>query len=381
VRELINLRKYIDEWRKTVELIPASEGAQEELLFPSAEEREDQMYTDQQIYDTICERPTGGPWWKENLYRKVRSKPRNELHLFRYFIDGSLRSYYLGEVVEAERFSPLVFAQVGACVVQRDGNGRVSAFEKRIKNLLVLDFETFSEEALSFLKRLLSGVNPELEVVNLSERDILTKSYVYERRYMATGKVKYKMRELEVELMKTVAPHLNESTWLVVDGSLMFEPIHKYLSEFYGRGVPPVIGISKNFRKDPQFVLKEGVFRKRRFNIQQLLSKLDVSERTPVFTALNGKIAFWYLRIWPKRYLGHPLTGIVKCELVLPGRGEVSSELIDILSGVIIAERNVTTYGQDSRWPAHLYPIYTAEQVIKNAFFSREVVQEILRWR
>ncbi|ODN30756.1 hypothetical protein [Fervidobacterium thailandense] len=148
MRELTDLRKYIDEWRHTVDLIPASEGAQEDLLFPDAEEREDQAYTNQLIYDTICEKPTGNLWWRESLYRKVKPKGRNELHLFRYFIDGSLRSYYFGEVVEAERFSPLVFAQVGACAVQRDESGRVFPLEKRLKNLVVLDFEAISEEGL-----------------------------------------------------------------------------------------------------------------------------------------------------------------------------------------------------------------------------------------
>jgi len=52
-----------------------------------------------------------------------------------------------------------------------------------------------------------------------------------------------------------------------------------------------------------------------------------------------------------------------------------------MVSGSLLSERNVTPYGRDRRWHSHLYPIYLAEQAIKSAFYSREVIQQLIRWR
>lgn len=73
--------------------------------------------------------------------------------------------------------------------------------------------------------------------------------------------------------------------------------------------------------------------------------------------------------------------GVIKCELVSPTKEPVNSELIDMVSGSLLSERNVTPYGRDRRWHSHLYPIYLAEQAIKSAFYSREVIQQLIRWR
>ena len=72
--------------------------------------------------------------------------------------------------------------------------------------------------------------------------------------------------------------------------------------------------------------------------------------------------------------------GVVKVELPCPDKKPVPSELADLISSALVAERNVTPYGLDRRWHCSLYPIYIAEQVIKNRFFSREVLMGCIKW-
>jgi hypothetical protein len=100
-----------------------------------------------------------------------------------------------------------------------------------------------------------------------------------------------------------------------------------------------------------------------------------------VFSRSNeGKILFWYVRIRPQRELDYPLMGVVKVEMPNPEREPVDSGLIDNISGWIIAERNVTPHGRDSRWHAHLYPIYIAERVIRGHFYSEDILKAGVRW-
>jgi hypothetical protein len=54
--------------------------------------------------------------------------------------------------------------------------------------------------------------------------------------------------------------------------------------------------------------------------------------------------------------------------------------LADLLSRALVAERNITPYGRDSRWHCHLYPIFLAEEAIKNGFYSKDVLMGMIRW-
>ena len=57
-----------------------------------------------------------------------------------------------------------------------------------------------------------------------------------------------------------------------------------------------------------------------------------------------------------------------------------ASQLIDELSSALIAERQATPHGKDIRWHAHLYPIYLAEQAVKNGCTSMEVLKAGMKW-
>ena len=40
----------------------------------------------------------------------------------------------------------------------------------------------------------------------------------------------------------------------------------------------------------------------------------------------------------------------------------------------------MTPHGRDNRWHCHLYPIFLAEQAIKNGFYSKDVLMGMIRW-
>lgn len=246
------------------------------------------------------------------------------------------------------------------------------------RHFVFVNRKSISDEAWSYLENAI-GTNALLE--DLGAPDLFASHYGdVDLRVRAGGKTRYKMRELEAEVMAQVLGKLNDETWLIMDGSLMFQPILQTLQERYVGRIPPVLGVSKNFRKDPQFVFGRGP-RAQRFSIYSLLAQLKHEHRTAAFSAYEGQVVFWYVRLRPQGQVDYPLMGVVKCELVTPNREPVSTELIDLLSQALVAERSVTPHGRDRRWHAHLYPIFLAEQAIRNAFYSREVVQQLMRWR
>jgi hypothetical protein len=109
VKPLQGLRTVLRELAREAEVLPAVGGAVEDLERPDFEEREDQaLNEDEKVFEIVFERDPSrrGP----TMYRAVPPVGRDEHHLFRYFLDGSFRSYFLGTVLEDQRQTPVHFA-------------------------------------------------------------------------------------------------------------------------------------------------------------------------------------------------------------------------------------------------------------------------------
>ena len=375
MKVLQDMRQILKAIAEDVEVLSAVGGAVEELERPDFEEREDQALNEaERVFETIFERDPGAA--RPGLYRPVPPMGRTERHLFRYFLDGSFRSYFLGTVLENERESPVYFAQIGACGLRREDDSSVRREALRIENILLAGKQRLSEGVWQKLEQLASQAN--IRLVDLNEEDIVSGLLSdLDLRNKAEGKVRYTMHTLEAEIAGAILPKLCEDRWLVVDGSLLFEPILTRLSRVQN-GV--VLGVCKNFRKDPQFVFGRGPRAERR-SIYKMLADLEAEHRTAAFRARGGKVVFWYVRLREQTHLDYPLMGVVKVELMNPSQEPVPSERIDEISRALVAERRVTPHGQDRRWHAHLYPIYLAERAVKDSFLSREAVQQFLKWR
>lgn len=369
---LHELRRFLQALAEQVEVLPAVGGAIEDLQRPDFEEREDQAFNeDEKVFETIFESD------RSMSYRPVPPIKRTEQHLFRYFLDGSFRSYFLGTVLENERETPVHYAQIGACVLRREKGGTVRRETLRTEHLLLAGKSRLSDKAWLQLEAF--SQETSVKLIDLTEKDVISDIMSdYDLRNKAGGKVPYEMRKMEAAMIGDLLAKLDDDCWLITDGSLMFDPIFNQLNA--GNTTKPVIGVSKNFRKDPQFVFGRGPRAERR-SIYKLLADLEVAHRTTAFSAREGKVVFWYVRLREQRHLDYPLMGVVKVELVNPQAEPVPSERIDQISQALVAERQVSPHGQDRRWHAHLYPIFLAERAVKESLLAREVVQQSLKWR
>ena len=304
-----------------------------------------------------------------DVYVQLEPLHRSVDHPFRFFLDGSARTFFLGDVVEGSRRSPIHVSQIGAVAVHRERNGRMRVAAAHHKLLLMLD-----KSALSFsheVERLVSDAGDRFGFVDLMERDSdVDATSGKEPRSRAAHKAHHEMATLEEELGRALAR--SPGDWLVLDGSLG--------KDLYAwTDIQEFLGVTKSFSRHPMFKLPAGR-RSYTVNIFDLLSKLPASARTAVFSARSGAVAIWYVRLREQRHLDYPLMGVIKIELPRPNRDPVPSELINRLSSALVAERQSSPHGRDERWHAHLYAVFLAEQAVKQGFVSQEVVKAGLRW-
>lgn len=190
------------------------------------------------------------------------------------------------------------------------------------------------------------------------------------------------MIDTEKKIVATLATKnlLNESSYLLKDGSLQYKPMqtgeYKELTKIknnYRR----VVGVSKLFNPE--------LFRDRSNKSNAAaIANLPTYHRTPAYMFQHDitkqsylgdyKFSIWYVRIRDAKQTEGPFAGIVKVEKILITEKEneegLDSDLIDIITANIINERNPVCYGKDSRWANHLYPIYLTEQFLKSKFLS-----------
>ena len=351
-------------------VLPAVGGAMEDMEIPDVEEIEDMLVNSETREVTeFLETPTPTI---QNLYRPTPPIFRQERHLYRFFIDGSLRTYYLATGVEGYRSFPIELAQIGAAVMQRDDQGDVHPIVVKHRLLLLMPKGQLgvSDTVWRSLKQL-DTPDRFFEVIDTAERTINTPNEptVENLRTRAGGIARNRMHRLEIELIQATEGFRDNDNWLILDGAVK-------LDNFIN--APNLIGVAKSFRKDPEF--RFGKSQAARKDITNLLAGLPYAHRTVAFSAHGGKVAFWYLRLRHQGEVDYPLMGVVKVELPRPDRTPVEADLADLISQTLVAERNVTPHGRDRRWHCHLYPIFQAEQAIKNRSYSRDVLMGLIRW-
>ncbi len=364
------LRPALQVLADNLSVLPAVGGAMEDLERPDADEIEDLLVNAEmrQVTDFL-EIPTPDP---ADLYRPTPPIFRRDRHEYRFFIDGSLRTYYLATGIEGNRSFPIELAQIGAAVMQRDERGSVRSYQVRHRILLLLPKGPLgvSDTLWQSVSRL-SSPDGFFQVVDTTERSVNTpeEATLESLRNRAGGIARNRMHKLEIDVIERTDRQRAEDQWLILDGAVK-------LDEFIR--APYMIGVAKNFRKDPQFQF--GRTRRARQDITSVLAGLPFAHRTVAFSAHGGQVAFWYVRLREQKELDYPLMGVVKVELPRPDRTPVEADLADLLSSTLVAERNVTPYGRDRRWHGLLYPIFLAEQAIKNRFYSRDVLMGLIRW-
>ncbi|MBW2019849.1 MAG: hypothetical protein JRI65_07555 [Deltaproteobacteria bacterium] len=359
------LRPALNLIAQEAKVLPATGQAMEDLMRPDHAEVIDRLRTGEDSFlDVLLEAPN------RETYVKLTPVHRTEKHLVRYFLDGSARTFFLGDAVEGNRRTPIHVSQIGAAAVFRKENGQVTVAKSIHRIILMLDKRvvSFGEK----VEELIRKAGPRFGFHDTMEEDGETEktSPGKEPRSRAAHKAHHLMAREEEKLGRELPREAGQ--WLVLDGSLG--------KDLYSwRDVANFFGVTKSFSRDPTFKLP-GVRGGRSINLYELLASLPFSARTCAFSARAGKVVVWYVRLREQRHLDYPLMGVVKVELPNPSGEAASSDLINEISSALIAERQVTPHGKDIRWHAHLYPIYLAEQAVKNGFVSTEALKAGLKW-
>jgi len=370
VRSLAFLQPAITLLNDSLDILPAVGGAVEDLLQPDVDEIEDMLINaDTREVTEFLETPVPDP---RDLYRSTPPLFRPQKHFYRFFIDGSLRTYYLATGIEGNRSFPIELAQIGAAVMQRDDRGNVRPLATRQRVLLLLPRGPLgvSDTVWDHLSKL-NTADRRFEVIDTTEKNANTPgdATVETLRVRAGGIARNRMHKLEIEMIDQTDDLRNDDTWLILDGAVKLDEFIK---------TPYMIGVAKNFRKDPEFRFGRGGTKRR--DITSILAGLPFASRTAAFSSHGGKVAFWYVRLREQKEVDYPLMGVVKVELPCPDLQPVSAAQADLISSTLVAERNVTPHGRDNRWHCHLYPIFLAEQAIKNGFYSKDVLMGTIRW-
>jgi hypothetical protein len=367
---LFSLQSALRVLAERTNVLPAVGGATEDELHPDADEIEDARINGS---DELLDEP-----WERgntNTYVTLTPAPRWQDHCFRFFQDGSMRTFFVGNALEHDRQTPVVIGQVGCATLERLDDGRMQVARHDQRNLLLVAFSQVSEAVRDALAAQVTQLGPQFVLGDIEAGTNATKDL----RARANDAMRAQMAQTESDALVAAAQAAGNA-WLIYDGSIRFAK-YEQLKETFGDGQPPVVSVAKNFSKKPRFKIGRGA-RSREVNLWQLLAELPEGNRTIAFKAKTRdfQVGVWYLRLRQKARMEFPLMGVIKVELPSLNAEPPSSELVNRLSNALLAERTVTPHGLDRRWHAHLYPVFQAERCVKNGFVSISTLRAGLHW-
>jgi len=291
--------------------------------------------------------------------------PAGNNPIFKYFLDGSRRTYHVMDVWLNNKTFPIIGAQIGVAVINKIKSGKyrpVKGFSKNYNLIAIPDkIEDADRDIISdAIKNKFKKFKFDIIKYNTKkEKDIKLLD-------LALAKIIGEMHKNEIKTIDEMISndYLNENELMIVDGSLMFG--HQKIEPARFKNV---IGVSKTFNLSQSY--GKG---KKQNDIGTLVKRLNYGERTQVFKSdLNNHIiGIWYLRIRQKSKMNSQIQGIIKIEVfasdIIEQENGINGSRVEIISKALLRERNITCYGKDSRWAQHLYPIFLAESYIKSRY-------------
>lgn len=308
-----------------------------------------------------------------------------------YFLDGSRRVYKVDDHSysvsrDRSKIFPIIAGQIGVgCCKRVDRIVTPEQFHGEIV-ISVPDIANADGKAGFFegmaikLSNLPVIQRSGIKINSVIPYDTSGKSDKFEDR--GTARIQDRMVRCEQDMVAQFVEKqlINPTNYLIKDGSLEYRPTDdikkdkRKLAKFKN-GFNYVLGVSKNFNpevcKDINGKANPGY-----------ISELPLYHRTPVACYLNPKwfgdikFAVWYIRLRDSSRTRTTFDGIVKVEKMLVTQEEnekgIDSDLVNMLSALILNERNPVCYGADLRWANHLYPVYLTETYVKSKYLSAE---------
>lgn len=312
--------------------------------------------------------------------------------LLTYFLDGSRRVYKVDDIAYMKSggrtaIYPVIAGQIGVGCCKRV-NREITPIKFKNEIVLSVPEDANADGKNGFFEAMALKLNllPDLKRLNLRISSIIpykiSKDDGKKFEDRGTACIQERMSQCEKDLVAELVQKgmLNQNNYLVKDGSLEYRPSKEILkdkrkSQIFKNNYNYVLGLSKNF--NPEVCLDINGKPNPAF-----IADLPLYCRTPVACYKKpeffGDIQFavWYIRLHDKSRTRTPFDGIVKVEKMLVTQKEneigIESDLVDLLSALIINERNPTCYGSDLRWANHIYPIYLTESYVKSKYLSAE---------
>ena len=321
-----------------------------------------------------------------SLVEKSRQMIRLGVQYLTYFLDGSRRVFKVDDIAYGKSggrkiFYPVIAGQVGiACCRRRNKKLVPEKFDRRF--LLALPDIADANRLSGFWAACTKKLNDvdALRRLDIRFEEILRYNTSRDEKKFEDRAVAQIMSFMNKREQETVAElvrdgKLNQNNYLVKDGSLEYLPLDKKADKQAIRRFKNnycwVLGVSKTFNPD-------ACLDARKKANHGFIAELPLHHRTPAICFENrdlfgdAKFAVWYIRLRDK--LRTPFDGVIKVEKMLVTEEELkygmNSEAIDMLSALLINERNPVCYGSDLRWANHLYPIYLTEMFIKSKYIS-----------
>lgn len=302
--------------------------------------------------------------------------------LFRYFLDGSRRTYKVDDIAYDKRLYPIIAGQIGVAVCERLSKDNFKAVKFKNPFVIAIPEKANAQTAIGNEQLYFNNLKSKLNEQSILKNQQLEFNQILSYRCSATSendkyedrgvaKIQNQMVKLEQEVVRELVrdKKLKDDAFLIKDGSLEYTKTveSKELSQIKGN-YDRVVGVSKTF--NPESLSKDVK------DISRRIAELKVYHRTPAFMYQTERIpdvkfAVWYLRI---RETISPFDGVLKIEKVLVREQQeddgLDSDEIDLISANIVNERNPVCYGTDNRWAKHLYPVYLTERYIKSQYLS-----------
>lgn len=315
-----------------------------------------------------------------------------DVQLLTYFLDGSRRVYKVDDQAYSKSdgrsvLYPVIAGQIGVACCKRE-NKIVTPVKFKSEIVISVPDIANADGKNGFFEATVLKLNNIEELKRLGIRITSVVPYKTSKtddtkfEDKGTACIQDRMCECEKEMVAELVNNdmLDADNYLVKDGSLEYRPTKEIRNDArkwrrFKNYYNWVIGVSKNFnpeichdingKPNPGFI-----------------ADLPLYHRTPVACYEKPKLfgdmqfAVWYLRLRDKSRTRTPFDGIVKIEKLLVTEEEIAngmdSETVDMLSSLIINERNPVCYGSDLRWANHMYPIYLTESYVKSKYLSAE---------
>jgi len=323
-----------------------------------------------------------------NLHDTLQDLPNDSEPLFKFFLDGSRRTYKVDDISISNQVFPVMAGQVGVGCCKRDKR-RLSHQESYNHNVVTLPRQADSDgwDIELFCNRLVNKINDlnTLKKHNIRFDRILIYDFVKSEDIKLENKGIAKIQDYMIDLEKKMVAEivnqdlLSNTSFLIKDGSIEYKKMktgnYRELAKIRNN-YRYVIGVSKSFNPE-RCQDNTGQINSR------AIANLKLYHRTPVYMYQSEIVdsvddpvyfAIWYLRIRDRKYTKSPYEGILKVEKILTTDNEINdgmdSEQVDYISINLIKERNPVCWGKDTRWANHLYPVYLTETYVKSQFIS-----------